>query len=120
MSNELTDGQEVAIGIAALFGVIIGALILGFGGFLYGVFVAGFVGMKLWAWYIVPVFGLKALTIVQAWGIALLASLWTHQFFTNTNKDERSDGEKIAYFLAMFASPWLTLLFGWIGHAYLM
>lgn len=120
MSNRLTDGQEVALGFAAVFGVVVAVCLLFGGGFLYGVLAAGFVSMKLWAWFVVPVFGLPQLTIVQAWGIALLASLWTHQNFTNTNKDERSTGEKIAYTIAVLLSPWMILLFGWIGHTYLM
>lgn len=118
--NDRVDGQDIALGLAAVFGVVVAVCLLIGGGFLYGVLAAGFVGMKLWAWYIVPVFGLPKLGIVQAWGIALLASLWTHQNFTNTNKDERSDADKTAYTIAVLIGPWITLLVGWIGHAFLM
>lgn len=109
------DGADVAAGILGiLFAAILGFALVA-GSFLYGVFAAGYVGMKLWAWYIVPVFGLPALKIVQAWGIALLTALWTHQSFTNTNEDERTTGQKVTYAIAVLLSPWFTLLVGWIG-----
>ena len=113
------DGAEVAAGIiGVLFAAILGFGIVA-GSFLYGVFSAGYVGMKLWTWYIVPVFGLPTLKIVQAWGIALLASLWTHQNFTNTNEDKRTTEQKIVYSTLVLISPWLTLLVGWIGTFFL-
>jgi len=46
-------------------------------GFLYDVFAIGYVGMKLWSWYLVPTFGFPILSLIQAWGIALVCRLWT-------------------------------------------
>jgi hypothetical protein len=113
-NDKLTESMVVTIG------VIIVTSICGFLGLLYGVFAGGFVGMKLWTWFIVPVFGAKALTIVQAWGIALLVSLWTHQTQILTNKDEREPYEKILALFGMVINPWIVLLIGWAGKSLFM
>lgn len=55
----------------------LGALVILCVGFLYDVFAIGYVGMKLWSWYLVPTFGFPILSLIQAWGIALVCRLWT-------------------------------------------
>lgn len=74
---------------------------------LYGAFSVGFVGMKLWAWYVVPVFSLPALTWVQAFGISLLVRLLTYSPVP-TGKDAKLNvGGVLLY-------PWIVLLLGWL------
>jgi len=119
MSNKL-DTDSIGVVLAGLFGIIMFFFLASIGGFLYGVFAMGFVSMKLWAWFVVPVFGLKALTITQAYGLAMIASLWTHQFFINTNKDERETAEKVGHLIGVLLTPWMALFFGWLVHAFLM
>lgn len=117
MSNKFYNdsSNNVATNILASIGVLLVSFILGTSLFLYGILTVGFVGGKLWAWYIVPVFGLKSLTIVQAWGIALLVGLWTKNTFVHTNKDERETSEKIGHSIGILLAPWISLLIGWIG-----
>jgi membrane protein CcdC involved in cytochrome C biogenesis len=47
---------------------------------------SGFVCSTLWAWFIVPIFGLPALNILQAIGVGLVVS-----FFTLRLKDLREE-----------------------------
>ncbi len=113
--NNSTFTEKAAAGTIATLGVVCLAFVLGFLGLLYGILVTGFVGMKLWAWFVVPIFGLPTLSIVQAWGIALLIGLWTHQLHATTNKDEREPSQKYATAIMAILSPWIILFFGWIG-----
>lgn len=118
--NNKVDTNNIGIILAGLFGAVMFFFLASIGEFLYGVFVIGFVGMKLWAWFVVPVFGLKALTITQAYGLSMIVGLWTHQYFVNTNKDERETAEKVGHLVGMLLTPWTTLFFGWLVHAFLM
>lgn len=111
---------NAGVTLAAIFGIVVAFLVIMFGSFLYGVFATGFVSMKLWAWFVVPIFGVKALTITQAYGLALIIGLWTHQHFVNTNKDERETSEKVSHWIALLITPWFVLFVGWIVHAFLM
>lgn len=120
MSNNSSTAEKVVVGTLAVVGVSILAFMLGLAVLLYGVFVGGFVGMKLWAWFIVPVFGLNPITVVQAWGIALLVELWSHQIHVNTNKDEREPSAKVATFITVLLNPWIILFIGWAGKTLFM
>lgn len=69
----------------------------------------GYVLSVLWGWFIVPVFGLPALTIPVAIGIALVISFLTHQL--NLNDGDETGWKQLAF---SFLHPLLTLLAGWI------
>jgi hypothetical protein len=70
--------------------------------------------MKLWLWFIVPAFGVKALTLFQAWGISLFAGFLAKQHSISGCKDERDADEKIAYGIGVFLYPWIVLAGAWI------
>lgn len=101
------------VSIAVIIGIIITMGFL-FAATLYSVFACGVVAMKLWLWFVVPIFGFKALTLVQAWGLAFFVGFLTHQLTFNTNKDERSDTEKITHYCTAITYPWMVLGMGWI------
>lgn len=107
-------GVVKLIGILALGFVSIGLL------YLYSAFSLGYVGMILWAWFIVPVFGLPALSWGQAYGIALLTGLYCQRYQNNTNKDERTTSEKVGQTIGLLLSPWLVLLAGWIAKIWFL
>ena len=74
-----------------------------------------FVLVKLWVWFIVPVFGLPILTIVPAIGLRLIVGYLT--FHNIYSKDTRSGGEKLYNYLSMGTFyPLLVLLSGYIVH----
>jgi hypothetical protein len=111
-SSNFIVGVVKLIGVLALAVVSIGLL------YLYSAFSLGYVGMVLWAWFIVPVFGLPALSWGQAYGIALLIGLYCYRI--NTNKDERTTSEKVGQAIGLLLSPWLVLLAGWIGKTFFL
>jgi hypothetical protein len=47
----------------------------------------GFVLMKLWAWFVVPMFHLPVLTIVAAVGLGLIVAFLTHQKPADTEEN---------------------------------
>jgi len=86
---------------------------------LYGAWAGAFVAVHLWAWFVVPTFGLAPLSKSAAFGISLLIGLWTHQNSTG-HKDEREASEKIIEYAAHIISPWFVLLLGYICHVWFM
>lgn len=94
-----TNGS-VAAGIFAFLGIMV--LIA-----VYSIFSYGYVGMIFWSWFVVPVFGVPALTMYQSWGLATMVSLWTHQTHTDKQDDERTSNQKIGALVLEILKPWL-------------
>lgn len=77
----------------------------------------GYVITKLWAWFIVPLFGLPLLNIPQAIGLDLVVTFLTfHQ--TVYNPEPKDKKEKIQRGVQHFARPLFVLLTGYIVHRY--
>lgn len=83
-----------------IFGAIMAALIA------YSVLAYGFVISQLWAWFIVPLFGLPALGLVEAYGVALVASL----IVSHIPKGD-ADGK---WWASVLLRPWIVLAVGWV------
>ena len=95
-----------------------------FGKFVWGLVklvimyaINGFVFMKLWTWIIVPTFGFKALSFIEAIGIVCI----TGYIFIRLPKNQE-DADKIdstySAAIAIVASA-LMLLIGWIISFYI-
>lgn len=112
-SDKIVMGAAVGAGI-----FVVAILFVLFA--LYGAWAAAFVGVKLWAWFVVPVFGLPLLTLPQAFGLSLLCHYWTWQHISIKCKDERPVAERIAEVAGLLIAPWFTLLLGWICKAYFL
>jgi hypothetical protein len=69
----------------------------------------GFVLSILWGWFMVPLFGLPALNIPFAIGIALVVGFLTHQ---SSNENEKTDWGNSITMAVMY--PALILLVGWV------
>ncbi len=123
MSNRYysrNDSDDLAKGLMITFGVVLGlAFVAAF--FIYAVWASAFVGMKLWAWFVIP-FALKCgvtlppLTFGFAWGLSLFVSYWTYHHKTIPIKDERETKDKVLEVFGLLAYPWLVLFFGWIAQ----
>ena len=70
----------------------------------------GWVLSILWGWFIVPHFGLPALSIPVAIGIALVVSMLAP--YVHNKYDE--DNDKLAALSAVFIRPFIALLIGWV------
>lgn len=106
VNNKYTIGYFLGI---VLFFILFISLII------YGIFAYGFVAMKLWAWFIVPVFHLDPLSILQCAGIITLTRLIIKddiKSYTNTN--EKTTKESVIETIGVLLFPWATLLTGYI------
>lgn len=117
MKNDLSEKVSTGVVIGGAIFMVLFIFVL-FG--LYGAWAGAFVGVKLWAWFVAPVFGLPLLTLPQAFGISLLCHFWTWQHFSSKCKDERPAGERIGELVGLVAAPWVTLLFGWVCKTYFL
>lgn len=116
-SKELNDNSNT-MAEEAVAGITL--LLLAIPLMVYGIWANAYVGSTIWAWFIVPTFGLPALTMPQAWGVSLLVSMWTKQIHTCKSADERTTAEKIGEMIGAMIGPWAFLLFGWICHNFFM
>lgn len=75
----------------------------------------------LWAWFIVPVFGLPALSIVQAIGLAMVVSFLTRRIAIKKEDDEEEGAWLIIAKALLYAiiSPLLTVFVGYIVTLFL-
>lgn len=66
---------------------------------------------KLWTWFVTPIFGIETPALPLLFGLSLIVSLMTHQTQPNCTKDK--DKENL-HNLGVFASPFFTLLVGYL------
>ena len=79
----------------------------------------GYVFSILWGWFIVPVFALQALTIVQSIGLGYVVSFVTWQHVAGID-DKRSANEKIIESVAYaFLMPLFALAFGAVVNSFM-
>jgi hypothetical protein len=69
----------------------------------------GLATMYLWRWYVAPIFGLPALSIVQAFGLSILVGCMSHQHRSSDRKAEAKD-------LWLVFNPLAYLAFGWLAR----
>ena len=97
--------------------LLLGAISFLFLGWLYGIFAYGFVIIKLWAWFVVPVFHPEVtFGIMQASGLFMFIRFITidHKMPV-TNPDEELK-DKIGRVMLPILLPWAALFFGRLLH----
>ena len=101
--------------MAWLIGLAIGlaVVVCAFLAITLGVVVKGWVLSVTWQWFVVPIFGLPALSVLQAISIMIVASLLTHQSTQSSkNKDEQNTlGKIFEPFKQQFFSIFNSLIF---------
>ena len=88
---------------------------------VFGALIQGYVLSKFWAWFIVPKFGLPALSILEAFALMLTAKLVTGKAFevskeVNKTKSMSESGKDVLKFLAICG---FMLLMGWILSSFI-
>jgi len=74
----------------------------------------GIVLRMLWAWFIVPTFGLPSLSIPVAIGIGLMMTFLTYKYFP------KEEGKDIYIsVVSEFLVPFLALVLGWMVHLFM-
>lgn len=116
--GKIFGGIISAVGIiGGIFAVVIGIMIL-------RTLLYGWVLTKLWAWFMVPIFGIRPLSIPEGLGIALVVGMLTVQHIPTKFKDEKNgiklESSSTNTFGGIFINPLVTLLVGYIIHIYFM
>lgn len=84
-----------------------------------GAIIDGYVLVKLWSWFAVPVFGVPQISLAPAIGIGILVSFLTHQNIPSQKDREISEvigaalGETILY-------PAVVLFVGWVVSQFMV
>lgn len=100
-------------------GVIIGLFLI----WIYGVFSYGFVAVKLWTWFVVPIFPTLAaykFGILQAGGLFMFIRFMTTTSSYKKNDPKKTTSDTAIEILYLLLLPWATLFFGWILHLILI
>jgi len=102
----MNDGENTVLGC---IGALVGGVIMMIGAYM----VNGWVLLKLWAWFVMPLFDVAPLTVAQAIGLGVTVGLVTHQGVPTG--DNRNDSNALARAIAQaFVIPLVALLVGWI------
>lgn len=92
------DKMIVVLGCVGLLAVALVATVL-----------HGWALALLWAWFVVPVFGLPTLTYLQAIGLALVFSMFVTTKRSSETKQDTWEGA-----VASLLTPFLVVGMGWI------
>lgn len=105
-------GGGIGIGIAVIIFVPL---------LIYSVFVSGFVISSLWAWFVVPLFDVPALTLLQAAGLGLLVMYMSNppKWDKKLSCEEQDTKHTVAQLAGVLLQPWFTLLVGYIIHVFI-
>ena len=74
----------------------------------------GYVLTFLWGWFVVPTFGMPALQLAPAIGLAVVVGYLTHQYMPKVTKEGSSLDQMGRAFMHMALKPAMALLVGWI------
>lgn len=103
-NSEIPEGCLKVIFFALIFPLVV----------LYGIFSIGYCSYHLWEWFICPVFNVREITLLEAYGISL--TLLAFRPVHNLAKTEIDNGKLTISLL----SPWFLLLSGYIIKFYVM
>lgn len=99
--------------ILGAFGVICG--VIGFMVLKY--FLNGVALQLLWGWFIIPIFHLPPLSLLQAIGVGMVVSFLTKQYIPKGEGEGENETGKII--LHIILSPLVAIVIGWIIHSFM-
>ena len=98
----------------------LGMVVVFLGLFVFEFLWYGYALSLLWAWFIAPIFGLPALTITQALGVAIVVGLLTHQAMPNDSNAHTTAIDKlIPAVITLIFRPLMAIICGWIVHSFM-
>lgn len=77
----------------------------------------GWVLMIMWGWFIVPLFELPALRVVEAIGVSMVISMLTVKHEYKEDKHKTTE-DRVSLVVAMLSYPVIVVLIGWIVHQF--
>lgn len=94
---------------------IIGGIVATVVALVLGAIMGGFVLSKLWVWFMVPIFDLNPLRIVEAIGLTFIVGYMTKNHVESGKKLEGTFSEELLKaFLQTIVIAGMFLLIGWI------
>lgn len=90
-----------------------------FGLIAVGYIWSGYILKILWGWFIVPIFGMPALQLAPAIGLAIVVGYLTHQYIPKVKKEGNSLDQMWHGLGYMALRPAMALLVGWIVKAWM-
>ena len=79
----------------------------------------GYVLTVLWAWFVVPIFGLPVLSLAPAIGISLMVSFLTHQSDATTAKEGTPTDRFAKSVSHALIAPAVVLGIGWVVNQFM-
>jgi hypothetical protein len=108
----MKDGEKAVWGGLGILAAVLTTIVVGS---IWG----GWVLAKLWGWFIVPLFGLSPLTVVQAIGLNLVVVSLAGTSHVNQQKDQ-STAELWGRLLGLTVFlPLVHLVLGWIVQSFM-
>jgi len=106
--------KDNELGLACVgIGVLVSIALVG------GTLMNGWVLSILWGWFVVPLFGVSQISLLQAIGLTAIINM-LKSTKVNTDKKSSSKGATeaiISAFVIVFVGPLVSLLFGWIIYS---
>lgn len=104
------DGQELlaTVGLGCVVGALLALLVV------LAVIVRGFVLSTLWAWFVVPIFGLPVLTVPWAIGLAMVVATAAPHPRPEASKERKGWSTLLGDAAAYVLAPLLALPLGWL------
>jgi hypothetical protein len=104
--NEVSTFLLSCLGLVALTAIVI----------VVGPPMHGWALAQLWDWFVVPIFDLPSMTVLQAYGVAMVVSLLARDFDLESHED-KSQFERWTIIIAgTIFRPLFAVLVGWIVH----
>lgn len=109
-TKTLTPGVAASAFLGGLAALVLGLV--------WGAAWSGYTLSVLWGWFMAPTFGLPALSVAQAYGVALVVRV-AKGFDMRSDKNPDSFGVAVAksFVIVPFACG-LFLLFGWVAKVW--
>jgi hypothetical protein len=111
--NSSSGGKSILILLGSILLVI---LVAG-----HGIIAYGYCSKMLWQWFMVPIWDVKPITWLQAYGLYVLVRLFTsdNPFQGTDSLKNLTKPEKIGRIIGSMIIPWVALLTGYIVKCYM-
>jgi membrane protein CcdC involved in cytochrome C biogenesis len=97
----------------------VGVLVLIVLALTINVLLDGFALATLWGWFVVPVFHVPSLSVIQAIGFGLVMTVLTKQFNESKSEKQSSTEAITRIFTYAVGIPLFYLCFGWVIHLFM-
>jgi len=84
-----------------------------------GTLMNGWVLSILWGWFVVPVFGISQISVLQAIGLTAIINMLKSSRAKENNKGRETSEVIVELFAITIIAPLISLFFGWIVYSFM-